>query len=168
MPMRLVTVTASTLTEETWAPFGWLPVPDTDPRDALHHLHFAWADPHLNVIAHAYDEIDHTDRGAVCAVLYRHDTHTQALTPLNVASIVAVAPAEVDFSAPGHLDQLRAFALGPLDSFVLFAGTWHWGPFPLGHEPVQLLNVQGFRYLEDNAAVDLRARTGVTVEIVAG
>ena len=61
-PMRLVTVAASRLTEESWAPFGWLPVPDTDRRDALHDLYFEWGDPHLNYIVHRYDEIDHTER----------------------------------------------------------------------------------------------------------
>jgi len=164
--MQLVTVVTAALTEDAWAPFGWLPVPDTDPRDALQHLHFEWADPNLNVIAHSYDEVEHTDEGSVCAVMYRHDSHTQALMSLNVPSIVAVAPASVDFSVPEHLDQVRAFALQPLDCFVLFQGTWHWGPFPVGPEPVQLLNVQGVRYAEDNAAVDLSERTGAAVEVV--
>jgi hypothetical protein len=50
---------------------------------------------------------------------------------------------------------------------VLFQGTWHWGPFPLGSESVQLLNVQGVRYAEDNASVDLESRTGAAVEVVA-
>ena len=83
------------------------------------------------------------------------------------ASVVAVAPADIDFSVPEHLDQVRAFVLRPLDCFVLFQGTWHWGPFPLGPEPVQLLNVQGVRYAEDNASVDLAARTGAAVEVVS-
>jgi len=164
--MRVVTVETSVLTGEAWAPFGWLPVPDTDPRDALHDLRFDWADPHLNVIAHAYDEVEHTEVGAVCAVMYRHDTHTQALMPLNVDAIVAVAPAGVDFSDPGHLERLRAFVLRPLDCFVLFPGTWHWGPFPLGPEPVQLLNVQGARYRDDNTSVDVVTVTGARVEII--
>ena len=128
--MRLVTVVASPLTEEAWAPFGWLPVPDTDPRDTLQQLHFEWADPNLNVIAHGYDEVEHTDAGSVCAVMFRHDTHTQALMPLNVPAVVAVAPASLDFSAPEHLDQVRAFLLQPLDAFVLFQGTWHCGSVP--------------------------------------
>ena len=164
--MRLVTVEAAPLTEEAWVPFGWLPVPDTDPRDALQHLHFEWADPNLNVIAHGFDEVEHTDDGAVSAVMFRHDTHTQALMPLNVPAVMAVAPAGLDFSVPEHLGQVRAFLLQPLDALVLFQGTWHWGPFPLGHESVQLLNVQGVRYAEDNASVDLASRTGAAVEVV--
>jgi hypothetical protein len=62
---------------------------------------------------------------------------------------------------------VRAFALSPLEAFVLHQGTWHWGPFPLGPEPVRLLNVQGARYAEDNASVDLPARTGAAIEVVA-
>jgi ureidoglycolate hydrolase len=164
--VRLLSVPATPLTEDAWEPFGWLPVHDTDPRDGDHTLRFEWADPNLNVIAHAYGEVDHTDRGAVCAVMYRHDTHTQALMPLNVPSIVAVAPARLDFSHTAHLEEIRAFSLSPLDCFVLFQGTWHWGPFPLGSEPVRLLNVQGVRYAEDNASVDLPGCTGAAIEVL--
>ncbi len=48
------------LTAEGWAPFGWLPRADTDPRDGDHHLEFAWDDPHLNVIGHARTEVPAT------------------------------------------------------------------------------------------------------------
>ena len=164
--MRLVNVVAQPLTDDGWAPFGWLPVADTDPRDSLQHLHFEWADPNLNVITHGYEEVAHTESGAVCAVMFRHDTHTQALMPLNVPAVVAVARASLDFSSPWHLDLVQAFVLQPLEVFVLFQGTWHWGPFPLGPESVQLLNVQGVRYAEDNASVDLAARAGAAVEVV--
>ena len=41
------------LSEEAWAPFGWLPVADTDPRDGEHRLSFAWDDVHVNIIGHA-------------------------------------------------------------------------------------------------------------------
>jgi ureidoglycolate hydrolase len=164
--VRYVTVEPAALSDDAWAPFGWLPVPDTDPRDAEHLLHFEWGDPNLNVIAHDYDEVEHDDGGTTCAVMYRHDTHTQALMPLNVPSVIAVAPANLDFSSADHLDAVRAFSLRPLDCLVLHRGTWHWGPFPLDHEPVRLLNVQGARYAEDNASVDLHARTGAVIQVV--
>ena len=163
----MVRLQAESITAEGWAPFGWLPVPDTDPADGTHTLSFEWGDPHLNVIAHAFDEVDHTTNGAVCAVMYRHLTHTQALMPINVAAIVAVAPAEIDFSEPAHLDAVRAFLVHPQDVFALHRGTWHWGPFPLSPEPVRLLNVQGLRYAEDNGDVDLAGATGAVLEVVA-
>ncbi len=153
------------VTPEAWAPFGWLPRPDSDPADGQQTLHFEWADPHLNVITHAHDEVEHTETGALCSVMYRHDTHTQALMPINCDAIVAVAPAEVDFSDAAHIDTVRAFLLHPLDVFVLHRGTWHWGPFPVGSAPVQLLNVQGRRYAEDNRSVDLSAATNAVVEV---
>jgi ureidoglycolate lyase len=162
---RAVTVTAGPLTADAWRPFGWLPVDDTDPADVV-DLHFEWADPHLNFIAHAYDEVPHTPGGSpVCEVMYRHDTHTQALMVTNCAAVVAVAPASVDFSAPSDLDEIRAFVLHPGDCLVLHRGTWHWGPFPIGSDPVRLLNVQGRRYAEDNASVDLPGRTGGAVQV---
>jgi ureidoglycolate hydrolase len=164
--VRMVRVNAQPLTADAWAPFGWLPVADTDPADGAHTLRFEWADPHLNVIAHTFDEVEHTDGGAVCGVMFRHATHTQALTPLNVDAVMAVAPAALDFSDAAHLDAIRAFALHPQDTLVLHQGTWHWGPFPVGHEPVQLLNVQGLRYTEDNDSVVLAERTGAVLEVV--
>jgi ureidoglycolate hydrolase len=145
------------LTTEAWGPYGWLPVADTDPADGVHTLHFAWADPHLNVIAHEYGEIEHRSDGAVVTCMYRHATHTQALMGLNVPSILAVAPADVRFAGTSDLDAIEAFRLEPHELLVLHRGTWHWGPFPLGNEPVRLLNVQGRRYAEDNDSVDIAA-----------
>jgi ureidoglycolate hydrolase len=159
------TVTAGALTAEAWAPFGWLPSADTDPADATRTYEFAWGDPHVNVIAHHADEIGHTADGLVCDRFFRHDTHTQVLLPLDVDSVVAVAPREVDFSTSADLDTVRAFRLAPLSGFALFRGTWHWGPFPLGDASVHLWNVQGKRYAEDNACADLVARLDSTFEI---
>lgn len=161
---RRAVVEAGSLTPEAWAPFGWLPVLDTDPADGAETLSFAWADPHLNVITHTRDEIAHTDDGPVCDRLYRHDTHTQALMPLNCDAVVAVAPASVTFGSVDDIAWVRAFRLVPQDVLVLHAGTWHWGPFPIGEEPVRLLNVQGRRYAEDNASADL-AVLGVEVVV---
>jgi ureidoglycolate hydrolase len=165
--VAIVTIDAEPLTAAAWAPFGWLPVADTDPADGAGTLAFAWADPHLNVIAHAHGEVEWSADGARCTVFYRHRTHTQALTPLDHPSIIAVAPAELDFSLPEHLDAVRAFRLEPLDTVVLGQGTWHWGPFPIGPDPVRLLNVQGRRYREDNDRVDLPATVEGLVEVRA-
>jgi len=156
---------ASPLTAAAWAPFGWLPAADTDPADATYAYEFAWGDAHVNVISHSAEEIEHTADGLVCDRFYRHDTHTQVLLPLDVDSVVVVAPASVDFRAESDLDAVRAFSLSPLQGFTLFRGTWHWGPFPIGREPVHLWNVQGKRYAEDNACADLVERLHTTLEI---
>jgi ureidoglycolate hydrolase len=153
------------LTADGWAPFGWIPVRDTDAADGTERLTFQWNDVHLNVISHAPDEISRTDQGLLCDCLYRHDTHTQALLTLDVPSVIAVAPAAVDFADPGAVDTIRAFLLQPLDYFVLHRGTWHWGPFPVGDRPVILYNVQGLRYAEDNTMVDL-APPALSVEVL--
>ena len=120
------------LTASAWAPFGWLPRADTDPATASDTLHFEWADAHLNTIEHTLRRGRATAAdGLRCAVMFRHDTHTQALTPLDARSVLAVAPASVDFSAPADLDAIRAFVLEPGETLVLHRGTWHWGPFPV-------------------------------------
>jgi ureidoglycolate hydrolase len=161
----MATLTAEALTPAAWAPFGWMPVADTDPADGLETLHYEWADPHLNVIEHLPAEVEHTEHGLVCPGLYRHATHTQVLTPLNCDSVVAVAPPGHAFDGPAGIDAVRAFALRPLDTIVLFRSTWHWGPFPTGDEPVRLLNVQGRGYADDNEYADLARLTGAVVEV---
>jgi ureidoglycolate hydrolase len=159
---------AAPLTEAAWAPFGWLPRADTDPADGTDTLHFEWDDAHLNTIEHGTDEVDATPDGLRCAVMYRHETHTQALMSLDADAVVAVAPADVTFGDAGDLEQVRAFVLEPGQTVVLHRGTWHWGPFPIrGATSVRLLNVQGRRYAEDNASVDLTAATGRVVDVIS-
>lgn len=163
---RVIVLQARPLTADAWAPFGWLPANDVDPADATYRYEFTLDDPHVNFIAHAPDEVEHTKRGSLCAVMYRHDTHNQTLMPLNCDSVLAVAPADLDFSRPEHFDAVRAFRLHPLDALTLRRGTWHWGPFPLGDEPVRMFNVQGRRYAEDNASVQLERDHATVLEVL--
>lgn len=152
------------LTVEAWAPFGWLPVADTDPSDGAQRMAFAWSDPHVNLIGHARSEVPETSRGLLCEMLFRHDTHTQTLMPLNVPAVIVVAPAGVEFTDPADASSVRAFRIEPLESLVLYQGTWHWGPFPLEGPEVRLFNVQGLRYAEDNRCVDLASK-GLSLEV---
>jgi ureidoglycolate hydrolase len=163
--VEAITIDAEPFAPDAWGEFGWAPVPDVDPTDGIHSLEFGWDDAHLNYIIHTPEEVERTDDGFVVNRLYHHDTHTQALMPLNCPAVIAVAPAFVDFSNPAHVRTLRAFLLRPLDCLVLHRGTWHHGPFPLGPEPVRLLNLQGRRYEEDSASVDLDDAVGVRVTV---
>ena len=165
MAQRTRTVVAQPLDAEAWAPFGWIPVPDTDAADGAHRLEFDWQDPHVNVISHAPGEVERVGDGLRCDRLYRHATHTQVLLTLNGPSVIAVAAPGSDLAVPGGADAVRAFRLEPFESFVLHRGTWHWGPFPLGEEPVRLFNVQGLGYARDNECVDLRD-AGVELTVV--
>jgi ureidoglycolate hydrolase len=153
------------LTEEPWAPFGWLPRRDTDPRDGQSRLEFTWNDVHLNVIAHFTDEVPHMDGGLVCQMLFRHQTHTQALMVLDNDALMVVAEPGAQLASPGDLSALRAFHLKPRDAFVLHRGTWHWGPFPVTAGEVTLYNVQGRGYADDNECCDLTALQ-LTVEVL--
>jgi ureidoglycolate hydrolase len=163
--VRMATLAAEPLTAAAWSPFGWLPVADTDPTDGAATLHFEWADPHLNVISHAPDEVEHTEKGLVCAGLFRHASHTQALMPINCDAVLAVAAPGTDFTEPGAIDSVRAFRIAPLGVLVLERSTWHWGPFPIGDEPVRLLNVQGQRYTEDNEYADLASLSATVLDV---
>lgn len=158
-----IMIDADPFTPEAWAEFGWVPLPDDDPRDGMHSLEFKWDDAHLNYIVHPPDDVEHSAEGYEIRRLYHHDTHTQALMPINDRSLLAVAPAIVDFSTSAHAHRVRAFLLNPLDCVVLRRGTWHFGPFPLGTEALRVLNLQGRRYEEDSAYVDLDEATGTRV-----
>ena len=157
----------TSLSEGAWAPFGWLPVADTDPADGAHRLDFEWADPHVNLIGHARAEVPAAPGGLRCEMLYRHDTHTQTIMSLDHPCVIAVAPASTDFEVAGTNTEIRAFVLEPLEPVVLHRGTWHWGPFPTRAGAVRLFNVQGLRYAEDNAMVDLAAM-GLALDVLVG
>jgi ureidoglycolate hydrolase len=152
---------------QSWAPFGQLPVDETEPIDDT-HLEFLWDDPHVNFIGHTYDEIQHSSDGALCDLLNRHDTATQTLMPMNMDAFVVVAPRDVDFSAADHLSTIRAFVLRRYECVNLARGTWHWGPFPVSEGRVQLFNVQGKRFAEDNAIAYLERDNGTLVEVALG
>ena len=92
---------AKPLTEDAWSPFGWLPVADIDPRDGKQRMTFEWDDAHVNLIGHARSEVPETADGLRCEMLFRHDTHTQALMPLNVPAVIVVAPADIEFTDEG-------------------------------------------------------------------
>ena len=158
-------ITPVPLTGDGWAPFGWLPVPDTDPRDGDHRLEFAWQDVHVNRIGHRRDEVPAVPGGLRCEVLFRHATHTQVVMPLDVTAVVVVAPAGLSMHSPDDVGQVQAFVLDTLEPIVLHRGTWHWGPYPIGAESVELFNVQGLRYAEDNESVDLAA-LGAPVDVL--
>jgi ureidoglycolate hydrolase len=157
-------VRAEPLSESAWAPFGWLPVADTDARDGKHRMTFEWADPHVNLIGHLRAEVPETATGLRCEMLFRHDTHTQSVMPLNVPAVIAVAPAGVEFDSERDAASIQAFRIEPLEAIVLHRGTWHWGPFPIEGDEVRLFNVQGLRYPEDNRCVDLAAK-GLSVDV---
>lgn len=161
---RLRSVIPEQLSEQAWEPFGWLPVADTDPRDGDHRMTFEWADAHVNLIGHVWSEVPETPSGYRCEMLFRHDTHTQSLMPLNVPAVIVVAPAAVELANEAEAETIRAFRIEPLESLVLSRGTWHWGPFPIEGPEVRLFNVQGLRYAEDNRCVDLAGK-GLSVDV---
>jgi ureidoglycolate hydrolase len=158
----------SPLTHDSWRPFGSLP----DDEDAEHDtsdLEFEWLDGHLNFISHDRDEVPWTADVVRCEMMFRHRTHTQALMPVDVDTVVVVAPPGVEFTEAEDFAAVRAFAVPSLRPFVLHKGTWHWGPFPARDSAVRLLNVQGNRYREDNECVQLGTDHGVVYEVdIAG
>ena len=164
-PNRIVQVTATPIEEKAWRPFGWLPVRDTDPEDGSSRLAFEWSDAHVNVICHRSAEIEQTPNGFRCEMMFHHLTHTQVLLVLNCTAVIAVAPPTSPPSQPPNAEAIEAFVLKPGDALVLHRGTWHWGPFPVDAPQVDLFNVQGLRYAEDNGCERMED-LGAEVEII--
>lgn len=165
--VRRVPVEAQELDDARWAPFGWRPVDDTDPRDAGYLYEFRAGDPHVNVIAHRASEVEHAPAGLCIERLFRHEGHNQTLMALDAVALVAVAPADVAFDSLDDLRSVRAFVVRPLVPFTLHRGTWHGGPYPWGSPEVRMLNVQAKGYRGDNTDVDLASRLGVVLEVRA-
>lgn len=154
-----------TVTPESWAPFGTIPSDEGSEHDRS-DLEFLWDDGHVNFISHTNDEIPFTADGAACCErLNRHDTHTQTLMPYDTDAYAVVAPADVDFSEPEHLETVRAFRLPRHAVVQLARGTWHWGPYPLGQDSIRIFNIQGTGYVNDNGIAWLTRDHGVTFEV---
>ena len=114
---------------------------------------------HLNVL--------HYDRKPLhCDHLNRHHKATQALVALaGKPTLLVVAPAAYDFSIEDHLAHVRAFVCDGSGGVNLALGTWHWGPYPLT-DYVDLVNVQGKGFADDNEVAYLERDLGVVLEVV--
>ena len=114
---------------------------------------------HLNVL--------HYERQPLrCDHLNRHHKATQALVALaGKPTLLVVAPGDYDFSTEDHLAHVRAFVCDGSAGVNLALGTWHWGPYPLT-DHVDLVNVQGKGFANDNEVAYLERDLGVVVEVV--
>jgi ureidoglycolate lyase len=147
------TVTAEPLTAAAFAPFGQL----ISEGDCVMELRDGEAF-HLNVL--------HYERAPlVVDHLNRHHKATQALVALaGKPTLLVVAPAENDFSTRDDLDSVRAFVCDGTAGVNLALGTWHWGPYPI-HDHVDLVNVQGRGFADDNEVAHLERDLGVVVRV---
>ena len=147
------TVPAEPLTRAGFAPFGQV----IDTGDMVMELRdgeqFA-----LNVLS--YDRYP-----LVCDHLNRHHKATQALVALaGKPTLIVVAPQEFDFTTRDHLQHVRAFICDGSAGVNLSLSTWHWGPAPL-MDHVDLVNVQGAGFLDDNEVAYLERDLGVVVRV---
>lgn len=147
------TIRAEPLTSAAWAPFGQVIGRDDCTMELRDDAVF-----HLDVLTYEW-------RPLACTLLNRHHTATQALIPLGGApAVVVVAPGEVDFSDPAHLDTIRAFVISGDVGINLALRTWHWGPYPLG-PVVHLANVQARDVANDNEVAHLERDLGTVIDI---
>jgi ureidoglycolate hydrolase len=152
-------------TRESFAPYGVLPPVEGDGQPTA-DLEFLLNDGWVNYIGHTLGEIEVRDGRLRCELLNRHDTHTQTLMPMSGDALVVVAPADTDFSRPEHFDAVRAFALPRHSCVHLHRGTWHWGPYPVGSDSVDIFNIQGRGYPNDNGVVMLARDHDTVYEVI--
>ena len=146
-------VTAEPLTTKAFAPFGQVVATGAMVMELREGEEFA-----LNVLS--YDRqplvVDH---------LNRHHKATQMLVALaGKPTLLVVAPKEFDFSTRDHLAHVRAFICDGSAGVNLALATWHWGPYPL-MDHVDLVNVQGAGFLDDNEVAFLERDLGVVVNV---
>lgn len=147
-------VRAEPLSVEAFAPFGQV----IAAGDAVMELRDGEVF-HLNVL--------HYDRKPLrCDHLNRHHKATQALVALaGKPTLLVVAPAAYDFSTEEHLSEVRAFLCDGSAGVNLALGTWHWGPYPVT-DHVDLVNVQGQHFADDNEIAYLERDLATVVEVV--
>lgn len=151
---RSHSVRAEPLTDEAFAEFGQV----VAVGDAVMELRGGEVF-HLNVL--------HYERMPLrCDHLNRHHKATQALVALaGKPTLLVVAPGAYDFSTEDHLAHVRAFVCDGSAGVNLALGTWHWGPYPLT-DHVDLVNVQGKGFANDNEVAHLERDLGVVIEVV--
>ena len=127
---------AEPLTVEAWAPFGWMPVADTDPADGTERL-----DLRVGRSARERDQPRRRRdrarrRGAAFATGCTATTPTPRFCWPSTAPRCWPWPRPTSiFDTDEGLDTVRAFRLEALEALVLHRGTWHWGPFPSAPSP---------------------------------
>ena len=147
------TVHAEPLTAAAFAPFGQVIATGDMVMELRDGERF-----HLNVLS--YDR-----HPLVCDHLNRHHRATQALVALaGRPTLVVVAPPEVDFSDRAHLSTVRAFVCDGTAGINIALATWHWGPYPL-MDHVDLVNVQGAGFADDNEVAHLERDLGIVVAV---
>jgi ureidoglycolate hydrolase len=147
-------VRSEPLTEEAFAPFGQV----IGRGDMVMELRDDEVF-HLNVL--------HYDREPLrCDHLNRHHRATQALVALaGKPTLLVVAPPAFDFSTVEHVESVRAFVLDGSAGVNLALGAWHWGPYPIT-DYVDLVNVQGAGFANDNEIAYLERDLDVVIEVV--
>jgi ureidoglycolate lyase len=148
------TVHAEPLDDAAFAPFGQV----IREGDMLMELRDG-EQFHLNVLHYDHKPLR-------CDHLNAHHKATQALIALGgKPTVVVVAPGSLDFSSVDHLEHVRAFVCDGTAGVNLALGTWHWGPYPIT-DHVDLVNVQGAGFADDNEVAHLERDLGVVVEVV--
>lgn len=158
-PPSRVQLRAEPLTPETFAPFGQvLSSHDTGTHEAIIELRGEEVF-HLNILSYERHPlvVDH---------LNAHHRATQALFALGgKPTLLVVAPPTSRFATVDDLAVLRAFVCDGNAGVNLKLGTWHWGPAPLT-DRVDLVNLQGWGFANDNEVAHLERDLGVCVEVV--
>ncbi len=97
--------------------------------------------------------------------MYRHHKATQAQAALGgKATIILVAPREVEFESLDDLQTVRAFIRDGSVAVNIGLSVWHEGSYPLV-DRVDLVNLQGKHHPDDTEIFDLERQLGAVIEV---
>ncbi len=113
----------------------------------------------------SYSTVRVEKRDMVIDLLESHSKCSEVLLPLDNDMLLQIAPA----SAPGDslpLDQLRVFYVPKGTLITIRPGMWHWAPFALKDEPLNVMvNLPERAYANDCTVVEIEEEDRRKIEM---
>lgn len=104
-------------------------------------------------------------RPMVIDVLEYHSGCAEVVLPLDNDILLQVAPATGN-GDPLPLEKMRVFYVPKGTAITIKPGVWHWGPFTVNDDPVNILiNLPERTYANDCIVVDLEEADQISVEM---
>ena len=104
-------------------------------------------------------------RPFVIDILEYHSGCGEVVIPLDNDILLQVAPATGN-SDPLPLNKMRVFYVPKGTAITVKPGVWHWGPFTVNDQPVNILiNLPERTYANDCIVVELEENDHITIEL---
>lgn len=162
------TIKAVTVTQENWAPYGYL-ANIANPGEAYglgnypctFHRDMALA-PMVSAAPIAFGSLKVGKREMVIADVEYHSEASEVMMPIDDDMVMYAGPANIGVPEP---DKLEAFII-PKGTMTIFrAGAWHGAPFPLHGDGTVLICLPERTYLTDTHKMCLDENDLIKIEL---